>query len=217
MVDVVEILTHWQAGRSSREISTSLGVSRNTVARYVAPAARAGLGPDGPESGGAEWAERVRRWFPDLVDTRVRQSTAPEIERHRDYIVQQRRHGVTMATIHQRLADEHGLGCSVASLRRWVTANLPDEQARAERVAVLRPDPRERRDHDHDHESGQRQEGPESGLTTLTPDASSPSGKRLTDGQHKALTIELSERLRVRRIDPGVTQGTSPTGLRTAC
>ncbi|MEV5572494.1 hypothetical protein AB0L06_20820 [Spirillospora sp. NPDC052269] len=33
MVDVVEILTHWQAGRSSREISMSLGVSRNTVAR----------------------------------------------------------------------------------------------------------------------------------------------------------------------------------------
>jgi transposase len=45
-----------------------------------------------------------------------------------------------MATIHQRLRDEHGLAVSVASFRRYVAANLPEE-ARRSQVRVLRPDP----------------------------------------------------------------------------
>jgi transposase len=141
MVDIAEILTHWQAGRSSREISASLGVSRNTVAKYVAPAERAGIARGGALLSGAEWAERIRGWFPELADTRVRQATGPVIEPHRAYIVEQRRQGVTMATIHQRLRDEHGLACSASSLRRWVAANLPEDEVRREQVAVLRPEP----------------------------------------------------------------------------
>ena len=43
---------------------------------------------------------------------------------------------MTVATIHQRLRDEHGLDASVASLRRWVRATLP-EQARRGQVTVL--------------------------------------------------------------------------------
>ena len=44
---------------------------------------------------------------------------------------------MTQATIHQRLRDEHGLDASVASFRRWVAANLPEEARRAQ-VTVLR-------------------------------------------------------------------------------
>jgi transposase len=47
---------------------------------------------------------------------------------------------VTVATIHQRLVDEYGLDASVASVRRWVRANLP-EQARRAQVTVLRDCP----------------------------------------------------------------------------
>jgi transposase len=43
---------------------------------------------------------------------------------------------VRVATIHQRLRDEHGLDVSVASVRRWVRATLP-EQARRGQVTVL--------------------------------------------------------------------------------
>jgi hypothetical protein len=54
----------------------------------------------------------------------------PDIEVHRDYVAGQLKAGVTAATIHQRLRDEYGLAASVASFRRWVAANLPEEARR---------------------------------------------------------------------------------------
>jgi hypothetical protein len=48
--------------------------------------------------------------------------------------------GVSKETIWQRLRDEHGLTASVASRKRFVAADLPDEGQRA-RVTVLRPGP----------------------------------------------------------------------------
>lgn len=76
----------------------------------------------------------------ELADARLRQVSWPVIECHRDYIAGQLKAGVTAATIHQRLVDEHGLAASVASLRRWVRANLPEEARRAQ-VTVLRDTP----------------------------------------------------------------------------
>lgn len=140
MVDVTEILIHWHAGRSLSEIATSLGVDRKTVRKYVAPAVAAGIEPGGPARSAQQWAELVREWFPELADTRLRQITWPQIEAHRDYIVAMLRAGVSKQTIWQRLRDEHGLQASVASLKRYVVANLPEEGLRV-RVTVLRDDP----------------------------------------------------------------------------
>lgn len=139
MIDVTEILVHWYAGRPKSEVADSLGLDRKTVRKYLAPAEAAGFVPGGPPVPSGEWARRVREWFPELVDTRLRQVTWPAIEVHRDDICCQLEAGVTAATIHQRLRDEHGLEASVASLRRWLRANLP-EQARRDQVRVLRPD-----------------------------------------------------------------------------
>ena len=117
VVDVTEILVHWHAGRSHSEIATSLGVDRKTVKKYVAPAIEAGLVPGGPTKPLAEWEELVRNWFPEMADTRLRQTTWPEIDEHRDYVVAMLAAGVSEATIWQRLRDEHGLTASVASLK----------------------------------------------------------------------------------------------------
>ena len=66
--------------------------------------------------------------------------TWPAIAGHRDYIVSQLEARVTVATIHQRLRDERGLAVSVASLRRYVAANLPEEVRRSQvRVLSLHP------------------------------------------------------------------------------
>jgi transposase len=142
VIDICEIFTHWHAGRSKNEIADSLGLSRNTVRKYVAAAESAGMAPGGPAVSQERWAELAREWFPELADTRLRQVTWPAIGEHRDYILGQLAAGVTVATIWQRLRDERGLGASVASLRRYVAANLPEE-ARRSQVQVLRLDPPE--------------------------------------------------------------------------
>lgn len=77
-------------------------------------------------------------WFPEVVDKGLRQVTWPAIATHRDLVTSWLEAGVTVATIHQRLRDEHGLDASVASVRRWVAGNLPEEARRAQ-VRVLRP------------------------------------------------------------------------------
>lgn len=137
MIDIVEILTHWYAGRSQHELAASLGVDRKTLRKYTAPAVAAGFAPGGPPMAESDWRTLVCEWFPQLSDTRLRQVSWPAIECHRDYIDEQLGAGVSAATIHQRLVDEHGLEASVASLRRWVRANLP-ETARRAQVTVLR-------------------------------------------------------------------------------
>jgi hypothetical protein len=102
VTDVTEILVHWYAGRSQSEVATSLGMDRKTIRKYLAPAVAAGIEPGGPAKSAAEWAELVGRWFPEITDTRLRQMTWPQIERHRDYIADMLKVGVTQATIHQQ-------------------------------------------------------------------------------------------------------------------
>jgi hypothetical protein len=142
MIDIVEILTKWYAGRSQNELAASLGVDRKTLRKYTGPARAAGIEPGGPPMTEADWRTLATGWFPELVDTRLRQVSWPGIEPHRDYIAAQVKVGVRVATIHQRLAAEHGLDASVASVRRWVRANLPEEARRAQ-VTVLRDTPAE--------------------------------------------------------------------------
>ena len=107
--------------------------------KYLTPALEAGFVPGSGRSP-AQWEMLVRGWFPQLADMRLRQITWPQIEVHRDYIAAQLEAGVTKATIWQRLRDEQGLEASVASLKRWVAANLPEQTLRS-RVTVLRDDP----------------------------------------------------------------------------
>src|SRR5580704_4246437 len=142
VIDVTEILVHWHAGRSLSEMSQSLGVDRKTLRKYVGPAADAGIVPGGPAKSEEEWAELVRGWFPELADTRLRQVTWPAIAEHHDYIVEQMKARVRMSTIHQRLRDERGLAASVASFRRYVNANVPEEVRRSQ-VTVWNPHPAE--------------------------------------------------------------------------
>jgi len=137
VVDVTEIFTHWYAGRSISELSVSLGVDRKTVRKYLAPAVAAGLAPGGPAMTTQDWADLTTRWFPHLADTRLRQITWPQIAVFHEYIAEHLKAGVTQATIHQRLRDEHGLTASLASLKRYVAANMA-EQVRRDRVVVLR-------------------------------------------------------------------------------
>ncbi|MEU4245747.1 IS21 family transposase [Actinoplanes sp. NPDC026619] len=118
-----------------------MGVDRKTIRRYVEAAIAAGFVPGGaPPMSQEDWAPLVKQWFPHLTDTRLRQVTWPDFAKHHDYIVEMLRAGVTKATIHQRLRDEHGVAGSLASFKRYVTANLAEDAVR-DKVTVLRADP----------------------------------------------------------------------------
>jgi transposase len=137
VIDVVEILEHWHAGRSKMAIAASVGVDRETVRRYVAPAFAAGIRPGGPRLSRVEWAGLVAGWFPRLVDAKARSLTFPVINEHRDRVESMLKTN-TVTTVHQRLRDEHKLMVSIASFRRYVRLEFPghvDESA----VTVLRP------------------------------------------------------------------------------
>jgi transposase len=137
MIDVVEILQHWHAGRPKLVLSASLGVDVKTVRKYVAPAEAEGIEPgDGLVLDRAGWAAKVAVWFPELVDATARSSTWPVLEAQRELIGKMLETN-TVATVHQRLRDEHGLRVSVTSLRRYVWQTFPDRKQPA--VTVPRP------------------------------------------------------------------------------
>jgi transposase len=137
MIDVVEMLEHWHAGRAKSAIAVALGVDRETVRRYVAPAEAAGLTPGGPRLSRAEWVGLVAGWFPKLTDAKARSLTFPVINEHRERIEQMLVTN-TVTTVHQRLRDEHRLPVSIASFRRYVRIEFP-EHVDASKVTVYRP------------------------------------------------------------------------------
>ncbi len=139
MIDVVEVLQHWHAGRPKTVVAASLGVDVKTVRKYVAAAEAAGISPgDGSGCDRAGWAVRVAGRFPELVDAQARSRTWPVLQERRELI--EKMIGTnTMATVHQRLRDEHGLAVSESSLRRYVGQVFPQRRAAAA-VTVLRED-----------------------------------------------------------------------------
>jgi hypothetical protein len=137
VIDVVEILQHWHAGRANTVVAASLGVDPRTVRKYVAKAVEAGLTPGSAPLSRAEWMELVAGWFPELIHAKARSLTYPVINAHRG-LIEKMLETNTVTTVHQRMRDEHGLDASITSFRRYVWLEFPDH-AGPDRVTVLRP------------------------------------------------------------------------------
>jgi len=139
VIDVVEVLQHWHAGRPKTVVAASLGVDVKTVRKYVSAAEAAGIVPgDAQGVDRAGWAARVSGWFPELVDARARSRSWPALN-DQHALIEAMLTTNTLATVHQRLRDEHGLRVSESSLRRYVALELP-EQSQRSKATVLRPD-----------------------------------------------------------------------------
>jgi transposase len=137
VIDVVEILQHWQAGRPKIQIAASVGADRETVRKYVAPAVAAGLKPGGPPLSRAEWTVLVAGWFPGLVDAQARSHSYPELHGFRA-LIEPMLGVVTVTTAWQRCRDEHGLEAGLTSFRTYVHREFPAEKTAAG-VTVWRP------------------------------------------------------------------------------
>ena len=87
VIDVVEVMVHWHAGRRIGELSLVAWVwtRRRSASTRPQRSRRGSRRVSGPFSE-AEWAALVAVWFPELVDRSGRQKTWPEIEPHRERI-----------------------------------------------------------------------------------------------------------------------------------
>ena len=130
VIDVVEILLHWHAGRPKAEVARALELDRGTVRKYTAKAEAEGFVPTVGQLSREEWAALVREWFPELVDPRARSLTHALIEPYRETVKTMLEES-TATTVHQRLRDEQGLGVGLTSFRRWLWRELPAEATRA--------------------------------------------------------------------------------------
>lgn len=139
--DMTEILMHWQAGRSIRQIARSLGVDRATIRKYVRLASSLGYRPQQTKLSAAEWASVLEAHAPELGGLAQRSAVFAEIAGYHAAIAAGLETNCA-TTVWQRLHDEQGLQASLRSFRRYLHEYLPDA-VRAQRVqpTVLRDDP----------------------------------------------------------------------------
>lgn len=138
MADFVEMFRHWNAGRSQVQIFQALNIDRKTIRKYLAPALAEGLQPCPEEAfDEALWWARIERWFPELVDPAARALTWGQIAVHRQWIADQLAVPVTVATIAQRLRDDHGVDVSESTVRRYIATTFADSRLE-EKVTVPR-------------------------------------------------------------------------------
>jgi hypothetical protein len=123
VADVVEVLQHWQAGRSVRHLARSLGVGRDRVRVIIGAATAAGLSPGEPLLTRQEWEARVPLLFVDRLGPMATEQRQ-ELARFHEAIVA----GLatnTAQTVWQRLRDEQGLTVSIRTFRRYLRERIP--------------------------------------------------------------------------------------------
>ncbi|PXW25239.1 UNVERIFIED_CONTAM: hypothetical protein DES50_12121 [Williamsia faeni] len=146
MTDLMELFRHWHGGRSQVQIAAALGIGRKTIRKYLAPAIAAGITPGAERFDESVWRELITGWFLEVADPAVRAVTRPAIAVHHDWIKEQLGESVTVATIAQRLRDDHGVGVSESSVRRYVTTAFAEQFAEGKaRCRVVRSRPAMRR------------------------------------------------------------------------
>jgi transposase len=138
VIDVVEVLQHWHAGRPKSVVAASLNIDPKTVRKYVAKAEAEGIVVGGPALSRAEWTELVGAWFPELTSPKARSSTFGAIDLHRD-VIEKMLETNSVTTVHQRLCDEKGLAVGITSFRTYVATEFA-ERVQLKKVTVLRPE-----------------------------------------------------------------------------
>lgn len=136
--DIAEILEHWQAGRSIKAISRSLGVCRPTVRKYVYAAEARGYhqGDPTPAQG---WKAFISEVIPGPPDPSTRSEVFAILLPYQEDI-RAALETTKASTIWQRLRDEEGLKVSLPSFYRYLNCFVADVWKKP-RITVRRDDP----------------------------------------------------------------------------
>jgi hypothetical protein len=121
---VTEMLERWHRGASTTDVAAAVGVDRKTVKKYADCAVAAGIRPGGPPLTPADWTTLIARRHPVIAEPRLRRTTWRELDDNREFIAALRTDGVPQERIWRRLRTERGVLSSLATLKRWVAANL---------------------------------------------------------------------------------------------
>lgn len=131
--DLIEMFRHWNAGRSQVQIHRALGIDRKTIRKYLQPALAEGIEPAPNEPFDEHlWREHIDRWFPELTDPTARAITWTHIAPHHEWIAKQLSTPVTVATIAQRLRDDHHVDVSESTVRRYIATTFAEERIQEE-------------------------------------------------------------------------------------
>jgi len=136
--DVAEILNHWQAGRSIRAISSSLGASRPAIRKYISLACAHGFKPGGlpPPEG---WQAFLKSAAPEIFNPAIGSAIFAEL-RSRHQVIKDSLEQTNVMTSWQRLREDPGFEVSYSSFYRYVKKYLPEYLERST-VTVRRDDP----------------------------------------------------------------------------
>ena len=136
--DIAEILNHWQAGRSIRAISQSLGASRPTIRKYASIAYAHGFRPGGlPPTEG--WQSFLKEAAPEIFNPAIGSVIFAELRSHHQVIKDSLEHTNVM-TSWLRLREDPGVRVSYSSFYRYIKKHLSDCLERST-VTVRREDP----------------------------------------------------------------------------
>jgi len=131
VLDLRELIRHLQAGESDRQTAEALHLTRKTVGKYRAWAMQHDL-----LKGALPTPEELARLLEQARATSASLRVPSSVEPYRAVVTDLRQRGVEMATIFQRLRDEHGYRGSYASVHRFVRSlepPTPDVTIRIER------------------------------------------------------------------------------------
>jgi transposase len=125
------LIRHLQAGESDRQTAGALHLTRKTVGKYRAWAMQHDL-----LKSALPTPEELARLLEQDRATSIPPRAPSSVEPYRAVVTDLRQRGVEMATIFQRLRDEHGYRGSYASVHRFVRSlepSAPDVTIRIER------------------------------------------------------------------------------------
>ena len=133
---IIEILEHWQSGRSIKSIAKSLGVDRKTVRKYICGVLESGVTQQA-RLDQHQWAVLLLKLFPEL--DHAQRSPSHSLLNPLESEIRQALAENKVVTVWRRKVYPVLPDLSLSSFRRWLRDVMPELSAES-KVTVWRPE-----------------------------------------------------------------------------